>query len=142
MARELNGPLTEEDLSYLRERYPEPVVQRRIELLGLAGDQDEPENGENGGENGPEGSPDPEGQDTPREAENGPENDEEGEEDDDLIGETVGNAVVTTFDPTQHTVQEVKNYLDGASAEEANAVKLVEKERTDREPRSSVLNYG
>jgi hypothetical protein len=134
MARELSKPLSEEDLVFLRQRYPEPYVQRMIALHGA-------EDAESAPETPDEDPADPESNEDADEAESGaeePETDGEADgedEDDDLIGDA------PTYDPLDHTTQEVRSYLKTATEDERKRVKAVEQARTDREPRTSILNY-
>ena len=100
MARALSTPLTQEDLVYLRERFP----QSRIEwLVSLHGVEEALEGAENGLEQG-DGS---DGAVDSPEAGEGPEKGEE-----DLIG-TSGQ----TFDPTEFTEVEIKEYLEANPAD-------------------------
>lgn len=84
MARELSTPLTQEDLSWLRERYSLAYVQRMVDLNGAA---DAPETAESDA-----------GAESQGEGENQAETGEE-----DLIG--------GLFDPKDHTEGEVREHL-------------------------------
>lgn len=133
MARELSTPLTQEDLVFLRQRYPESTVQRQMELRGVADTTDEVAEDDESGAGAPE-----EGSGEPEATDDGSEGGEDSEdaEDDDLIGDA------ELYDPLAHTTNEVRDYLKTASEDERSRVKAVEQERTDREPRTSILNYN
>lgn len=113
MAREfdLTKKLSKSDIKYLRTRYSDQVVDRMIELAGTV-DGDAPSSA----------SPVPGVGSTGDTPETGGE---------DLIG--------SSYDPLQHTVGEVEEYVKSVDDDEKARIVAVEQARTDREPRAGVL---
>ena len=115
MARQIAGPLPEADLEGLSGRYPLEYVGRQIEIFGLA-------------------DPGPTVYDLT--------DDNDGEPEDDGLDDLLGvsdDGELSDFDPTQHTVEEIREHLAAASESEAQRVLAVESSRGDREPRAGVL---
>lgn len=144
---DLSKPLSEDDQAYLRERYSNEYVDRLVTVSG--GEQaDDPaadlshasDSGTEAGDTGlgagdPAATP-PDGDDTAPAA-------DADAQDDDLIGDagdgdTVGNAVGTTYNPGDHTVAEVRSYMDRVGLEERNAIKQLEQEGRGR---TTILDY-
>lgn len=123
MAREFNGPLTEEDLEYLRARYTEAYVQRQVDLYGVADGAEEAASTPDEGADGDSGQT---GGDDSGDGNDGSE--------EDLIGDadTAGNAVGTTYNPGDHTVDEVNAHLKTVSAEEREAILALERDGRNR----------
>lgn len=116
MARkiDLSKPLSAEDRAYLLTRHPVSYVDRLQELAG-------------GAEEAPETDEEPEGGESTQGAEEAPENGGE-----DLIGTPGG-----TFDPGEHTADEVVKHLKDASEQEKARVLALE---ADGKGRSTILN--
>lgn len=129
MARDFKGPLTKDDLAWLKARFSTAYVARMIELHGVKGGKTEPEAPEEP-ENGPETGEDTEGEgdapETTEEAGDGPE--------EDLIGD------VETFDVLGSTESEVKGWVETASDEAKAEALATEQGREDREPRKGVVS--
>ena len=127
MAREidLSKPLSQADIKYLRQRHSLAYVARMVELA--AGDAEPSE-----AEDNEEGNGVPESNEEPAEAED---SSEELTEDDgeDLIG--------ALYDPFAHTTREVRDHLKDSGPEERERIWKLERERTDREPRTSITEY-
>lgn len=140
MAREidLSKPLDEETIAHLRERYSNEYVDRMI-YLANGGDADgEAEQAD--GDEAPEdvaglGTGDGVDSTEPTEQEDGEDpSDGEEDEEDDLIGDASGNAVGTTYNPADHTAEEVIAYLKSGNVglEERQAVLQLEKDGRGR----------
>lgn len=102
MARELSTPLTAEDLAWLQARLPHAHVENIISHRGVE-DGVTPETSEDA-ESGSEDSSGTGGTEDTGSAGSGSEGNEE-----DLIG--------PTFDPTEHTEAEIKEYLEANPAD-------------------------
>ena len=100
MAREFTGPLTKDDLKWLKERFPQSRIDRLVEVNGLARAEKSREE--------PRGSEAAEGEGS---SADGVESAEEGLED--LIGDP-GQA---TFDPQDHTEAEIVAHLKANPAD-------------------------
>ena len=124
MARTFDGPLSQEDIDWLLSRYPEPHVQRLVELHGSeAGEAPEKPEDEADVTSVP---------DTPEEPENGSEGDEEDDEGDFLEG-------LEEFDVVGSTEAEVKAWAADAPDEAKAQALAAEQAREDREPRKGVV---
>ena len=130
MARIFDGPLSQEDVDYLRARFSAPHVDRQIELLGLADASEKPEDPA-GGEGTDEGAQGAEkGDEVPALA-----------EEDDLIGDPgADDAEVFDFDVIGSTESEVKAWAETASEAHKAEALAVEQGRGDRDPRKGVVN--
>lgn len=129
MAREFDGPLTAEDLAYLRARHTEAYVQRQVDLLGLADSAEEAENSPETPDEGADGDSGQNGGDDSGDGSDGSEEDLIGEAPGD---ENTGNAVGTTYNPGDHTVEEVNRHLKTVSDEERNAILALERDGRNR----------
>lgn len=141
--REFKGKLSADDLAYLRQRHTEAHIARLVELHGVQ-----------------KGAEDGSGDDAVAQAQRNLEKAQEEAEtaareaadaaaqaaaeastqaDQDAAEDLIGDAL---YDPLAHTTTEVRAYLKTASEDEVNRVKAVESAREDREPRSTVVNFG
>jgi hypothetical protein len=113
MARkiDLSKPLSKEDIVYLRQRHHQSYVDRMVALAGGKAEETPEE---------------PEGGESTESTESGSENGGE-----DLIGDT------GSFDPGEHTADEVTKYLKTVNEEEKARVLAAE---ADGKGRSTILN--
>lgn len=145
MAREFDGPLSKDDLTWLNARFSTPYVDRMVSLHGMKGGKSDAkdaakeaeaaarkeqeaadaadEAARQAAEAAAEGSS-PDGPDGSESGGDGPE--------EDLIGDDV-------FDVTGSTEGEVKTWVETASDEDKAAALASEQAREDRDPRKGVV---
>jgi hypothetical protein len=115
MSRTLSTPLTAEDLEYVKVRLPEEQIARLISLHGV-------EDGALEAKEEVEAEPQGEATGDSSEAGSGSEKDDE-----DLIG--------PTFDPSEYTEAEIKEYLEGNPGDKERVLAL----EADGKQRKGVL---
>lgn len=145
MARTFDGPLSAEDLEFLRTRYSAPYVQRQIELLGT---EDDAEADADAGSEAARQQAEADALEAAQKAEEArlaaeaadaeaaaeAEAERQRREAEDLIG-GAGD-----FDVLGSTEGEVKTWAATASDEDKAAALQVEQAREDRDPRKGVVS--
>lgn len=149
MARTFSGPLSADDLVYLRQRYTESYVDRQVALYGVADDADsddeiaEAEEAQRKAQEEADAKSLAEAEERRRQA------DEEAAAaaraaEEDLIGTSgsgdADGAGDGNFDVIGSTESEVKEWAANASEEDKAAALATEQAREDRDPRKGVVS--
>lgn len=146
MAREFDGPLTADDLVWLRQRYSESYVDRQVALYGVADDADTDEEVAAAEEAAAKAQQEAEAKAAAEADEARRKADEEAAEaaraaEEDLIGDSGGDGGDNaSFDVLGSTETEVKDWASTASDEDKAAALATEQSREDRDPRKGVVS--
>lgn len=149
MARTFSGPLSADDLVYLRQRYTESYVDRQVALYGVADDADSDDEVAEAEEAQRKAQEEADAQSLAEAEERRRQADEEAAAaaraaEEDLIGATGTSggdgAGDGTFDVLGSTEAEVKTWAESATDEAKAQALATEQAREDRDPRKGVVS--
>lgn len=145
MARTFDGPLTADDLVYLRQRHSTAYVDRQVALLGTADSADTEDEIAAAEEAAAKARAEAEAAANESADEAQRKADEEAAEaaraaEEDLIGDSGSDGADGSFDVLGATETEVKEWASSASDADKAAALSVEQARDDRDPRKGVVS--